>query len=152
MKEHTPAPAPPHILLVDDTNFGLVARKTLLEELGCRITPAHNGVEALRHFGEAKFDLVITGHRVPQMDGVQLIKEIRAMADGMPIILISGFAEGLGLTETNTGANTVIQKGANEVAQLTRAVNRLLKKKPAKKPAASVRTTPRTKRKDSAQS
>ena len=49
------------------------------------------------------------------------------------IVLLSGFVEPLGLTEENTGADTVIAKSANEPGHLTRAVKRLVnagKRKP----------------------
>jgi hypothetical protein len=45
--------------------------------------------------------------------------------------------DALGLSEDNTGADVVIQKSANEVSHLVRAVARLLRKKPVKKPAGS---------------
>jgi hypothetical protein len=53
--------------------------------------------------------------------------------------MVSGFSDTLGLDEKSTGADTVIQKSAHEVAHLVRAVNRFVKRKPAlvKKPAAS---------------
>ncbi len=52
-----------------------------------------------------------------------------------PIILLTGFAESLGLRAENTGADVVIQKSANEVANLVRHAKRLLS--PPKKPAGS---------------
>jgi hypothetical protein len=55
----------------------------------------------------------------------------------VPVILISEFVDALGLNEENTGADAVIQKSANEVSHLIRAVGRLLRRKPAKKPAQS---------------
>ena len=50
-------------------------------------------------------------------------------------MLVSGFVDTLGLNEASTGADAVIQKSANEVTHLVRAVNRLLRRK---KPAAAV--------------
>ena len=46
-----------HLLLVDDNQNGLLARKSLLEELGFVITTATNGEEAFEAFSKGKFDL-----------------------------------------------------------------------------------------------
>jgi CheY-like chemotaxis protein len=125
------------ILLVDDNKLGLSARKSVLEELGHRIVTAANGVDALEQFGDRKFDLVITDYKMPRMDGLELIVGLRKIAPDLPVILISGFVDSLGLSEGSTGADVVIQKSANEVSHLVRAVARLLRKKPVKKPAGS---------------
>jgi CheY-like chemotaxis protein len=125
------------ILLVDDNTHGLTARKTVLEELGHRISTASSGADALEQFASNKFDLVVTDYKMPRMDGMELISRLRKQAPNLPIILVSGFVDSMGLSEDNTRADVVIQKSANEVAHLVRSVNRLLRRKPAKKPAAA---------------
>jgi CheY-like chemotaxis protein len=125
------------ILLVDDNKLGLSARKSVLEELGHKIATASNGVDALEQFGDAKFDLVVTDYKMPRMNGLELIVGLRKIAPDLPVILISGFVDSLGLNEETTGADVVIQKSANEVSHMVRAVARLLRKKPVKKPAGS---------------
>jgi CheY-like chemotaxis protein len=134
---HDPIPA--RILLIDDNNFGVVARKALLEEHGYKITTATDGQQGLEAFKRGTFDLVITDYRMPRMNGLELILEIRQITTAIPIILISGYAEALGMTEESTGADAVIAKSATEVAQLLRAVNRLCRRAAPKKSAASQR-------------
>jgi two-component system response regulator HydG len=124
-----------HILLVDDNVSGSSARKTVLEELGHRIHVASSGADALEQFSQHKYDLVVTDYKMPRMDGLELIGRLRKQAPDIPIVLISGFVDTLGLNEATTGADSVIQKSANEVTHLVRAVNRLLRKKASKKPA-----------------
>src|SRR5690348_11879244 len=107
----TPALQPgrtPHILLVDDNRQGLIARKSLLQELGCSVSTALNPDEALELFSNRKFDVVVTDYKMPRMDGIELIRQIRALNGGTRIILLSGFVEPLGLTEETTGADVVI--------------------------------------------
>ncbi len=133
------------ILLVDDNANGLSARKCVLEEIGHRIATASSGSEALEHLAAHKFDLMVTDYKMPRMDGIELIARVRKQTPSMPVILISGFADALGLSEANTGADVVIQKSANEVAHLVRSVGRLLRKK---KPNAS-EGGPRARRKSS---
>ena len=133
------------ILLVDDNANGLTARRTVLEELGHRITTASNGADALEHVSKHKFDLIVTDYKMPRMDGLELIARIRKDSPEVPIILISGFVDTLGLNEDGTGADVVLQKSANEVAQLVRAVARLLRR-PLRK-SAGTEGKPRTKKK-----
>jgi CheY-like chemotaxis protein len=130
------------ILLVDANANGLKARKTVLEELGYKTVTASCGDDALELFGRQKFDLVVTDYKMPRMDGLQLISCLRERAPEVPIVLISGFVETLGLSEQNTKADAVIQKSSNEVTHLTRSVARLLR---LKKPPSPER--PKVKRK-----
>src|SRR5262245_41722219 len=125
------------ILLVDDNALGLSARKSVLEELGHRITTAPNAAEALEYFTRQKFDLVVTDYKMPRMNGVELIERLRKQAPDLPIILVSGYADTLGLSEDNTGADVVIQKSATEVSHLVRSVSRLLRRRFSKKPASA---------------
>jgi len=125
----------PEILLVDDNRQGLIARKSLLRELGYSISTATSGEEALELFCRQKFDVVVTDFKMPGMDGIALIRRIRGLEPDARIILLSGFVEPLGLSEESTGADAVIAKSAGEVGRLTRSVKRLLSRK---KPPASV--------------
>ena len=125
------------ILLVDDNKLGLSARKSVLEELGHRIATASNGADALEQFGDREFDLVVTDYKMPRMDGLELIIGLRKIEPELPVILISGFVDALGLNEESTGADVVIQKSANEVSHLVRAVARLMRRKAVKKPVGS---------------
>src|ERR1700737_2542010 len=109
------------ILLIDDNHLGLIARKNVVEELGHGITTAATGQEALECFAKQTFDLVITDYKMPKMNGVEMIGQIRSCAPHVPIIVVSGFVDALGLNESNTGADMVIQKSATEVQHLVRS-------------------------------
>jgi CheY-like chemotaxis protein len=140
-----PAHSTPNILLVDDNRDGLLVRRCLLEEIGCRVQIALNGEEGLKLFQAGKFDVVVTDYRMPRMDGGELIQRIRALDPNARIILLSGFVEPLGLTEQNTGADAVIAKSANEPAHLLRTVkrlvNRTVRKPPGSQKALQARAT-----------
>jgi CheY-like chemotaxis protein len=125
---------PANILLVDDNRDGVDARRSLLEELGYTVVPAHCGLGALKAAAEQKFDLIITDFKMGPMDGLELIKELRERKLETPIILLTGFADSLGLDCEHTGATVVIQKNANEIANLLRHTKRLLQlpRKPVK--------------------
>jgi CheY-like chemotaxis protein len=124
------------LLLVDDHPAGLAARTSVLSELGFAITTASSAEAALEKFSAEPFPLVVTDFKLPGKTGVDLIAGIRAVAPETRIVLISGFVDALGLTEHSTGADAVLTKSANEVTQLIRAVNRLLRRSVAKKPGS----------------
>src|SRR5215467_7939513 len=125
------------ILLVDDNNHGLIARKAVLEEVGYQVSTAKNGDEALELYTARKFDLVVTDYKMPKMNGVELIAQIRKSDADARVILLSGFVEPLGLDEKSTGADVVISKSSGEVGNLVRSAYRLLTRRAEKKPPAS---------------
>jgi len=128
------------ILLVNHNRSGLAARKAILEEAGHSITTATSAEDAWEQLAKSRFDLVVTEYKMAKMNGVELIKKIRSLEPATSVILLSGYVEPLGLTETTTGADLVLAKSANEVTHLLRAVSRLLRQK-AKKPVGSERKT-----------
>jgi CheY-like chemotaxis protein len=126
------------ILLVDDNALGLAARRSVLEELGHQVRTSGSAAEALELCGKHSFDVVVTDYKMPKMNGIELISRLRKLHPALSVILISGFTDTLGLDEAGTGADIVLQKSNNEVGQLIRAVNRLLRKQQTpKKPANS---------------
>ena len=137
------------ILLVDDNSNGLRARKSVLEEQGHRVVTSCGGEDALERFKREKFDLVVTDYKMPGMDGVELISRLRQVRAEAPVILLSGFADTLGLTQENTGADAVIQKSAHEVAHLVRAVAKIAQKL-VRKPPGPHAPQSKSKRKGSA--
>jgi CheY-like chemotaxis protein len=112
--------------MVDDNRDGILARRAVLEELGYQVITAASGADALKLVKEHQFDLVVTDYKMSPMDGLELIQRLRAGDFGNPIILLSGFVENLGMRPESTGADAVLQKSANEVANLLRHTKRLL--------------------------
>lgn len=120
----------PRILLIDDNEHGLMARRTLLEEQGYQVETATCGREGLSKFSEQEFDLVVTDFRMPDLRGSQVLRRIRKQSEHMPVVILSGYVEKLGLTAESTGANAVISKGPQEEQDLIRVIARFTKKKP----------------------
>jgi CheY-like chemotaxis protein len=127
------------ILLVDDNKDGLVVRRSLLEELGYHVEISANAEEALKLFSASRFDLIVTDHKMPRMNGTELIERIRKLDPNARVILLSAFVEPMGLNEQNTGADSVIVKSSHEPVHLVRAVKRLLNRPTPKKPPGTQR-------------
>lgn len=128
---------PGTILLVDDNRDGVMARRCVLEELGHKVISAGCGSDALQAVEEQNFDLIVTDYKMSPMDGLQLIAVLRDRNFRKPIILLTGFADSLGLNPERTGADVVIQKNSNEVAALLRHTKRLLPPAPRKPPRSA---------------
>jgi len=110
----------------------------VLEELGHRVTACGAPHDALELCLKQRFDVIVTDYKMPKMDGKEFISRLKKQQSLASVILISGFADTLGLNESNTGADLVLQKSSHEVPMLIRSVNRLLRQRvPSKKPAAS---------------
>jgi two-component system chemotaxis response regulator CheY len=68
------------ILIVDDSALMLTSVKSNLEMAGFKVEAAEDGVKAMTKLkGGLKPDLIITDINMPNMDGMELIKNVRAL-------------------------------------------------------------------------
>jgi two-component system response regulator AtoC len=77
------------ILVVDDEPKMRRVLEIILQKMGHRVLSAGNGVEALAVFRAHAIDLVITDLRMPEMDGIELLAELRAQESDVPVIVIT---------------------------------------------------------------
>ena len=76
------------ILVVDDTRSMRKMVAAVLEAAGYEVAEAGDGVEALELAQGRTFDLVVTDHNMPRMDGVTLVQALRGIADYDHVALI----------------------------------------------------------------
>lgn len=90
-----------HILLVDDDSQAREALDLSLEALGCETSTCDSGHEALALLKDEPnlFDLVITDYLMPNMNGLELVAQLRARGFDRPIILTSGRLEDVSAAE-----------------------------------------------------
>jgi DNA-binding NtrC family response regulator len=81
------------ILLVDDDPEFRRAMKKLFEKSGYDVTAAGDGEEALEALGKSRFDLIISDLRMPRLDGIELMEEIKRKKVNVPVIFITGYGE-----------------------------------------------------------
>ena len=78
------------ILLVDDAPFMRMMQKDILEKNGYEVCgEAADGIEAVQMFAGLKPDLVLLDITMPNMDGIIALKEIKKIAPGAKILMVS---------------------------------------------------------------
>jgi CheY-like chemotaxis protein len=78
------------ILVIDDDGEIRDMLAIMLEQEGYEAVRAENGAAGLRLYREKPFDLVITDIFMPEMEGLETIRELRQLDPGARIIAISG--------------------------------------------------------------
>jgi YesN/AraC family two-component response regulator len=64
-----------------------------------KVYTAEDGVQAMEEMRKHQIDIVISDINMPNMSGIDLVKEIRAMSKTLPIIITTGHAEFVGVYE-----------------------------------------------------
>jgi two-component system chemotaxis response regulator CheY len=89
------------ILVVDDTRSMRKMVATVLQAAGYAVEEAADGAEALEKARGRVFDLVVTDHNMPRMDGVTLVRALRKLPEYDEVALI--------VLSTETGATLKAQ-------------------------------------------
>lgn len=79
------------ILIVDDSESIIEVVKFTLENNGYTVIAAINGKDAMQYLDGRQIDLVLTDLHMPEMNGIELIKEIRKIDHyaGTPILFLT---------------------------------------------------------------
>ncbi|MBI4977701.1 MAG: response regulator [Spirochaetes bacterium] len=101
------------VLIVDDSASMRQMVNFTLADYGYDVVEADSGVSALKYISGRAPNLVITDINMPEMSGIELIKNIRqnARSKFLPIIVLSTEAEkGMGVEGTSAGATAWLVK------------------------------------------
>jgi two-component system chemotaxis sensor kinase CheA len=129
-------------MVVDDTLMVRELQRSILERGGYAVRTASDGAEALALLTEQPADLVVTDLEMPNLDGFQLTKSIRAhpRLANVPVLIVSSHAsledQQRGL---DAGADGYIVKTSFDEAGLLSAVSRLLGRTAGSAPRPSER-------------
>ena len=84
------------VLVVDDTPLNLVVFKGLLKQTQIQIDTANDGDEGIALSREKKYDIIFLDHMMPGKDGIETLKQMKAMSDnpnrGTPVVSLTANA------------------------------------------------------------
>jgi two-component system NtrC family response regulator len=93
------------ILVVDDEKNYLLVLKAILEDEGFEVLTALSGREALAIQKTSDVDLVLTDMKMPSMDGIELLEQVKSVNPDLPVIMMTAHG-------TVDKAVEAMQKGA----------------------------------------
>ena len=115
-----------NILIVDDAAFMRMMIKDILSKNGYTVAgEAENGVKAIEKYNEVKPDLVLMDITMPEKDGIQALKDIKAIDPSAQIIMCSAMGQQAMVIESiQAGAKDFIVKPfqADRVLEAVRKV------------------------------
>jgi two-component system cell cycle response regulator len=123
------------ILVVDDHEQNLELLQAYLEDVGCRVRTARDGVEAMAEIDIEPPDLLILDVMMPRMSGFQVCRQIKASPKtrDIPVVMVTALSD-VGDVEraVECGADDFLTKPVHKLELVTRAKSllryRLLKR------------------------
>ncbi len=80
------------ILVADDEESHRMMLRAVLEEEGYEMAEAADGLEAVRAVEQEPFDLILLDIRMPGLDGVETLTEIRKISPHVPVLMMTAYA------------------------------------------------------------
>lgn len=115
----------PNILVIDDDRVLLDLFGKVLKKLGFRVSLINNGKDAIDLVRKTIPDIVLLDVKMPGMDGISVLKEIKAQDSDIEVIIMTGFASLDSAVEAlKYGAFDYIKKPFDSLDQVVDAVRR----------------------------
>jgi serine phosphatase RsbU (regulator of sigma subunit) len=115
------------LLIIDDDEVVRASLAAYLEDSGFSVRQASNGLQGLQVFERDRPDLVICDLRMPQVDGLELIRRISELESETPVIVVSGAGVMSDAVEAlRLGAADYLIKPLEDLAVLEHSVRRAL--------------------------
>ena len=98
----------------DDAGLRRLAERALTRR-GMNVTSAASGAEGLERAAAERFDLVAVDHYMPEMDGLETLRRLRALPDAPPVIYVTGSEEGrIAIAAIKAGAIDYVVKSVGD--------------------------------------
>ncbi|MFQ5829766.1 MAG: sigma-54-dependent transcriptional regulator [Candidatus Methylomirabilia bacterium] len=128
------------VLVVDDELLPRESVADLLRRKGATVESAQDGAEALRLFSAFPYPMVISDLRMPELDGVTLLREVKARAPRTFFVLLTGFGNvESAVTALKAGADDFVEKPVSP-----QRLGQLLEQAGLSRASALLSTTPLT--------
>ena len=115
------------ILVIDDDAIVRESIVAYLMDSGFNILEADNGEQGLQLYREHSPDLILCDLRMPRMDGLSVLRNVREESPGMPFIVVSGAGVMADVVQAlRLGANDYIIKPIVDLEVLEYSINRAL--------------------------
>ncbi len=136
-------PITPHkILLAAANQAGAKARKTVLEEKGHHVILASKAKDALSHVENDGLALVIVDFNLEHGKGLALLDIVCAHETALPTILLADPLQEIEADCASCRPDIVVAKQFDEVPQLLKAVDKLLRRRVPRKRPMSIQSPP----------
>jgi len=117
------------VMLVDDEERFLVTTSKLLTRKGYDVVTAASGAEALRQLTEVTIHVVVLDVKMPGMDGIAALREIKRLSPDVEVLLLTGHATVESAVEgLEAGASDYLVKPCN-LDDLIRKINDAFEKR-----------------------
>jgi excisionase family DNA binding protein len=128
-EERPPADAPtPRVLVVDDDESVRAWMKGVLVSHALEVDAVADGRDGLNRLLANRYELVIVDLRMPELDGLSMIRQVRGRASDVPIIVVTGYStEASAVEALNLGVSGYLTKPFR-LPQLMSAVNQALRR------------------------
>lgn len=119
------------ILIIDDEPNVLKTLTTILTKEGFQVKSFTSGKDAITSFQSTHFDLVITDIRMPGMDGLEIIRQVKQLDEDMEVIILTGHAtlENAVQALSDNGAFAYLTKPLENIDELLNAVKQAMEKR-----------------------
>lgn len=119
--------SPATLLIIDDDEVVRLSLADYLEDSGFNVLQASNGQQGLEVFEREQPDLIICDLRMPQVDGLTLLRRISELSIDTPVLVLSGAGVMSDVVEAlRLGAADYLIKPLEDLMVLEHSVNRAL--------------------------
>jgi DNA-binding NtrC family response regulator len=121
---------PHRILIVDDDREFNTLLTDVYRQARYEVVTANSAVHGLELFRDQDYDLIVTDQRMPDMSGLEFIREVYEIRTDIPIIVVSGYLDSRTIRELiREGVSGVFMKPLNIFSLLKRSTELIQKQK-----------------------